>query len=232
MEITSIDKNTFDMIVDYGKKLKSTLTVVDTTTHAIYGFNAIVNEDVRRYSLACLKYINNLNSPDIAPNILDKFNRPINLVGQTKGFTAMAKEPGNTGMDIYYDEMNGRIVPRFFSRGNTTIPTFEDQYLRNAYLNLLTHSKLPPLVDNMELTDYEPYQQICAMKAADGGSMINIDKYTFFMIGNILGVNKGDKSFISIYPESPQSGIVHFKIMKPKKKYQLNVMYRILLLNV
>ena len=231
MKIAAIQPDMFAMIVEYGKRMKSTFTAVDSLNGRIFGFNAIANDDVRRYNLACLKFIDNIGVPDFTPVIMSD-DGAVAVAAQTKDFTALAKQPGNTGADVYYDYLNGRIVPTFITRGEGSVPTFDIDYMRIVYMNITGYmNRTTPIVLDREITDDAVFNRICNMKADQGGTMYRVDRCTFFVIGNILGINKGDKVFVSIYPESISTAIVHFKIVKPKKKYTLNVMYRILQLS-
>ena len=226
IRITPLSKESLDLLVEYGKAIKSTFLSVNPNGH-VYGFLGIANYDNLCYRLGVLKYAESYGTPfqfHQLPEI------PFGI--QTKDIVALQKLPGNTGADIsYYFMSNDNMypVPISISRNEITINLFNNMQMEMAYYGLMNTIPLSTLIVDEDITENEQFQNICALKAVQGGEMLHINECSIFLTGNMLNVNKGDRVHLKIYQEHNRvSDIVHIQVNKPKKHIVVHSIFRVI----
>jgi hypothetical protein len=85
------------------------------------------------------------------------------------------------------------------------------------------------LIDNLDISDYQPFLDVINMSASEGGAIVNYEGIPIFTIGNILGVNKGDKVFLTVEQIADRYAHSLFTVCKTKKNYRLEVKSTILI---
>ena len=226
IRITPLSKESLDLLVEYGKAIKSTFLSVNPNGH-VYGFLGIANYDNLCYRLGVLKYAESYGTsfqfhqlPEIPFGI------------QTKDIVALQKLPGNTGADIsYYFMSNDNMypVPVSISRNEITINLFNNMQMEMAYYGLMNTIPLSTLIVDEDITENEQFRNICALKADQGGEMLHINGCSIFLTGNMLNVNKGDRVHLKVYQEHNRvSDIVHIQVNKPKKHIVVHSIFRVI----
>ena len=226
VRITPLSKGSLDLLVEYGKALKSTFLSVNPNGH-VYGFLGIANYDNLCYRLGVLKYAEVNGTPFQFQQLPDV---PFGI--QTKDIVALQKLPGNTGADIsYYFMSNDNMYPApvSISRNEITINLFSNAQMEMAYYGLMNAIRVSTLIVDEDITENEQFQSICALKASQGGEMLHIDGCSIFLTGNMLNVNKGDRVHLMVYQEpNGVSDIVHIQVNKPKKHMVVHSIFRVM----
>ena len=226
VRITPLSKESLDLLVEYGKAIKSTFLSVNPNGH-VYGFLGIANYDNLCYRLGVLKYAESYGT-------LFQFQQlpeiPFGI--QTKDIVALQKLPGNTGADISYYFMshdNMYPTPISISRNEITINLFNNMQMEMAYYGLMNTIPLSTLIVDEDITENEQFRNICALKADQGGEMLHINGCSIFLTGNMLNVNKGDRVHLKVYQEHNRvSDIVHIQVNKPKKHIVVHSIFRVI----
>ena len=226
VRITPLSKESLDLLVEYGKAIRSTFLSVNPNGN-VYGFLGIANYDNLCYRLGVLKYAESYGTPfqfHQLPEI------PFGI--QTKDIVALQKLPGNTGADISYYFMshdNMYPTPISISRNEITINLFNNMQMEMAYYGLMNTIPLSTLIVDEDITENEQFQNICALKAVQGGEMLHINGCSIFLTGNMLNVNKGDRVHLKVYQEHNRvSDIVHIQVNKPKKHIVIHSIFRVI----
>ncbi len=215
----------FNGLVDYGKRMKSTFTVVDFDS--VYGFNGVVSERTKSFQLGCMKQlITDSFTPLIVRGVDDT---PLRFAILTKNLTALSKTI-TKDVILDYNIENGYISPQYLGNGTTCVELYDALRMINAKLYLSSYMK--NILFSREITDDPNLIRICNMKAEVGGDLLRLPDfpYPIFTINNILSVNKGDRIYLTVYKESGDSAIAEFTVSKTKKKFSVKISYRILLL--
>jgi len=81
----------------------------------------------------------------------------------------------------------------------------------------------------VDLSNDPNFSEITDLKAADGARLFNIGKYPIMISPAMLGLNKGDTAFATIYPSiNPNNKFLVFTVNKTKKKCIFEIIMRIL----
>lgn len=226
VRITPLSKESLDLLVEYGKAIRSTFLSVNPNGN-VYGFLGIANYDNLCYRLGVLKYAESYGTPfqfQRLPEI------PFGI--QTKDIVALQKLPGNTGADIsYYFMSNDNMYPApiSISRNEITINLFNNMQMEMAYYGLMNTIPLSTLIVDEDITENEQFRNICSLKADQGGEMLHINGCSIFLTGNMLNVNKGDRVHLKVYQEHNRvSDIVHIQVNKLKKHIVVHSIFRVI----
>lgn len=229
---TELDKNLILLMAEYGKIMKSTLTVV--YNYSIFGFNGEMMND-GLMDIACVKFTDdaNINSPTcnhdkLKPAIQYCENNRGSFAIMTKDFNPILKELKSNPEDKvfltgYYS--NGILVGTMMQMtiGDLVVPAYSsEQYIyahQDYILTLGFENRIT--VFRKDITDDPQFQEMISKKASYGGMFINVDGYREYMNSSIVNMNKGDRVLCSIY-DYGNTSLVDIITVKPKKKCELH----------
>lgn len=222
-----IPPDVFGSIVDYGKKMKSTFTMVGYD--GIYGFNGVVSEKTKSFQLGCMKEV--VTVPTTEPIIIRGVGGvPIKIAMLTKNITALAKSGGQ--MVLEYDMSNGYIKPCSIHNDQIECGMYNDSTMTVVRNQLMLDALNGNVIYDKDITNEPDFVRICAMKADMGGDMLRLSdfKHPIFAVSNIIGLNKGDTVRLTVTQNDMNTAVVQFTVTKKTKKVGVVTTYRILLL--
>lgn len=229
---TELDKNLILLMAEYGKIMKSTLTVI--YNYSIFGFNGEMMND-GLMDIACVKFTDdaNIDSPTCDQNKLKPAiqyceNHHNSFAIMTKDFNPIFKElklnpDSKVFVTGYYS--NGLLVGNEMRMniGDLVIPVYSsEQYIwahQMFIIRLSIENRIT--VFRKDITDDPQFQKMISKKASYGGMFINVDGYREYMNSSIVNMNKGDRVLCSIY-DYGNTSLVDIITVKPKKKCELH----------
>nr|DAE82575.1 MAG TPA: hypothetical protein [Caudoviricetes sp.] len=228
MNIVKINEESFQILLETSKRMKSDITMLDGGG-GIHGCNGFVNEEDKIFDIGCIK------------RVIDEYSKVsrikempvINIAIQSKNIIALGKIPGD-GLELYYQKYSDDVyMCDSVKRGDLSYIAFDCQKLYMCVMNgfyansFMTIKKT--LIDNLDISDYQPFLDVINMSASEGGAIVNYNGIPIFTIGNILGVNKGDKVFLTVEQITDRHANALFTVCKTKKNYRLEVKSTILI---
>ena len=220
-----LDKDLIMLMSDFGKKMKSTLTIVSGDT--IFGLNGeIMDEGL--IDIGVVKMIDNHDETiDMGPlHRYSNENHIEDLAIMTKDFNTIQKELEEHPEEkilLSGDYSNGRLVRSVLdlSVGDISIPVFSNRMYWNSYhavMEMMFRSN--PTFKDMDITDNIQFQEMIGKKASYGGMFVHINDYREYMNGSIVNMNKGDTVLCTMYDFGNTS---LFDVITVKKKKKCNV---------
>ena len=225
MSVITISEESFQILLETSKRMKSDITLL-THDGQIYGSNGFVNEGDKIFDVGCVKRVTSGGN-----GIRINESVGIDIAIQSKNIIALGKAQGS-GLELHYIPYSSAYMCDFVKRGDQQYIAFDGERLSriigdgfyDRHVNVSV-----PIFTNLDISDYEPFLNIINMSATEGGGIVNYNGIPIFTVGNILGVNKGDKVFLSADRITNVHANVLFVVSKAKKNYNLEVKYTVLI---
>ena len=230
MNIAKINEESFQILLETTKRMKSDITMLDAGG-GIHGCNGFVNEGDKIFDIGCIKRV--IDEHSRVSMIKETMPAKIDIAIQSKDIIALGKVPGD-GLELHYQPYSDCVyMCDSVKRGDISCIAFDCQKLFMCVMNgfyanpFMTIKKT--LIDNLDISDYQPFLDVINMSASEGGAIVNYEGIPIFTIGNILGVNKGDKVFLTVEQITDRHANSLFTVCKTKKNYRLEVKSTILI---
>ena len=217
----------------YGKLMKSTFTVVDNCR--VYGYvaDSDLEDTTHKFSYIHLGALKTIEDNRKGVDIYHLMEIPGDLfIVYTKDINALFRtmKAENKKVFVKYYESGGYVFLHSLCLegflDDDSIPVFSDIGFKNLHQEILN---LEPSSSTLPLDENDEFQNLMALKAAQGGGFLHINDRSFYVIANLLNIKKHDSVFMKFYDTyNPQITYVEFIVYSKNKNSVVHTYYKTL----